>query len=58
MIKGIMFFVFVWIVVVAGIKLFRAATKKERWSTAKVGAFGFVTALIAVAFVSLIVVLF
>lgn len=58
MIKAILFFVFVWVVVVAGIKLFRAATKKERWSAIKTGFFGFVTALIAVAVVTLMVVIF
>ena len=58
MFKGILFFVFVWVIVVAGIKWFRAATNKERWSATKTGAFGFATALIAVAIVTLMVVIF
>ena len=58
MFKGILFFVFVWVVVIAGINLFRAATKKERWSATKTGVFGFVTALIAVSIVTLMVVIF
>lgn len=58
MIRAILFFVFVWVAVVAGIKLFRAATKKERWSATKTGGFGFVTALVAVAIVTLMVVIF
>lgn len=58
MVKGIVFFVSCWVAVVAGIKLFRVATKKERWSAIKTVAFGFVTALIAVAIVTLMVVVF
>lgn len=58
MIKGILFFVLVWVCVAVGAVLFRAATKKERWSAAKTGVFGFVTALIAVAIVVSMVVIF
>lgn len=58
MFKAIVFFVLVWILVVVGINLFRAATKKERWSAVKVSAFGLVTAIIAVTLVVLIVVIF
>lgn len=58
MIKAILVFLFIWLAVVVGVKLFRAATKKERWSAAKVVAFGFATALITVAIVTLTVVLF
>lgn len=58
MTKAILFFVLVWAAVVAGIKLFRAATKKERWSATKTGLFGFATALIAVGIVILTVIIF
>jgi len=58
MIKAILFFVFVWVTVAIGIKAFRAATNKERWSATKVVVFSLATALIAVAIVILTVVLF
>ena len=58
MIKAILFFVFVWVMVAIGIKLFRAATNKERLSAAKVIVFSSVTALIAVILVGLMVVFF
>jgi hypothetical protein len=58
MFKAILFFILVWVLVVLGINLFRAATNKERLSAVKVGAFGLVTAIIAVTFVALMVVIF
>ena len=58
MIKGIVFFVLVWICVIAVITGFRALTAKEKWSVAKTAIFGGVTAIAATALVVLIVVLF
>ena len=58
MIKALLFFVFVWVLVAIGIKVFRSATNKERWSAIKVVAFSMATAAIAVALVTLTVVIF
>jgi hypothetical protein len=58
MIKAILFFMFVWVMVAIGIKLFRLATNKERWSAAKVIVFSSVTALITFILVGLIVIFF
>lgn len=58
MFKAILFFVLVWVFVAIGINLFRAATNKERLSAVKVVGFGLITAIIAVTFVVLMVVIF
>jgi hypothetical protein len=58
MIKGILFFAFVWILVVVVISLFRSATSKERLSAAKTVLYGALTALIATILVVFLVVLF
>jgi len=58
MIKGIVFFVLVWVCVIAGITGFRTLTAKEKWSVAKTVMFGAVTAIAATVLVVFIVVLF
>ena len=58
MVKGIAFFVLVWMLVIIFITAFRSMTAKEKWSVAKTAVFGGVTAIAATALVVLIVVLF
>jgi len=58
MVKAILFFVLVWVLVIAGIVVFRAMTAKEKWSVVKTALFGGVTAIVATALVVFIVILF
>lgn len=58
MAKGIYFFIVMWAACSAAVVIFRAASNRERLSAAKFLAFGFITALLALIFVSLVVFLF
>ena len=51
-------FFFVWIAVSFGISTWRDLTKRERWATSKVIAFGFCTAAMAAAMIAVFVVIF
>ena len=58
MIKGILFFILVWILVIIGIQVFRILTSKEKWVLTKVVSFGAATAFVATVIVVFIVVIF
>jgi hypothetical protein len=58
MIKGILFFVVVWIIAHAAIVAFRKATMREKWNGTKTAVFAASTAFIASVAIWLIVVIF
>lgn len=58
MIRGFIFFLFVWIAVSVGISLWRGLTGKEKWDIIKCVSYGAITAIIASVFIVSIVVLF
>lgn len=58
MIKGVIFFLAFWAFVTGAIGLWRQMNTKERWSTVKLGVYGLLTAVITLAIVVSIVILF
>ena len=58
MIRMLFFFVVLWIIVTAGINVWREMKGKERWETVKTLAYGFTTAVITFVLLTIMVVLF
>lgn len=58
MAKGLLAFLIFWAAVTGGIGLWRSLSTKEKWSTVKLGAYGFATAVVAFVIIIAIVVLF
>jgi len=58
MMKGILFFIVVWVVCAILIYLVKKITKSEAWSLFKCSVFGLSAAILAVGFVSCSVFLF
>lgn len=58
MIKGIMFFIFVWLLVAMGITVFRGMTLREKISMAKLVVYSGITAIVALAIVIIAVIAF
>ena len=51
-------FLFVWVSVSFGIQAWRGLTKRDKWETSKVVAFGFGTAALSAFLIAVFVVLF
>lgn len=58
MIKGIMFFVIIWVLVAVGIKVVRHMTLMEKLNAAKLVIYSGITAVVAFGILSLVVILF
>lgn len=58
MIRMLLFFVVLWIIVTAGINVWREMKGKERWKTIKTVGYGFFTACVTFGLIVLMVVLF
>lgn len=51
-------FLLVWVSISLGISTWRELTKREKWETSKLVAFGFVTALLSCMLIAVFVILF
>lgn len=58
MIKGILFFIWVWVSVAISIDVFRVLTSKEKWDLTKTLSFGAATAFIATVLIAFIIAIF
>lgn len=58
MIRGILFFLFLWLAVGVSINAWRQLTGKEMWSLVKTVVYGAITASIAFVFLVGVVILF
>ena len=58
MVRILFGFLLVWASISFGIRAWRELTKREKWETSKLVAFGFVTALLSSMFIAVFVILF
>lgn len=58
MVKGILFFVLIWFIILVSIKVFRMLTGREKWNLVKTLGYSALTALITLISVVLFVAVF